>query len=52
MTYIAPRSESSTERTAAWKLQRQRNLRVAWILASIAATFFVGFLAKMAFFGA
>ncbi|MBP7353372.1 MULTISPECIES: cytochrome oxidase small assembly protein [Comamonas] len=29
-------------------MQRQKNLRMALILASIAAVFFVGFVAKMA----
>lgn len=29
---------------------RQRNLRLALILASVAATFFVGFIAKMVMF--
>ncbi|WP_290645447.1 cytochrome oxidase small assembly protein [Aquabacterium sp.] len=28
-------------------LQRQRNLKLALILASVAITFFVGFIAKM-----
>lgn len=35
-------------RTAAYQLQRQKNLRMALILASIAGVFFVGFVAKMA----
>lgn len=36
------------DRTTAYQLQRQKNLRMALILASIAAVFFVGFVAKMA----
>ena len=35
-------------RTTAYQLQRQKNLRMALILASIAVVFFVGFVAKMA----
>jgi hypothetical protein len=31
--------------------QKKSNLRMALILASIAAVFFIGFIAKMAFFG-
>lgn len=38
---------SMPNRTEAWQLQRQRNARMALILASVAATFFLGFLAKM-----
>ena len=36
------------DRNAAYQLQRQKNTRMALILASIAAAFFVGFVAKMA----
>ncbi len=32
--------------------QKKSNLRLALILASIAAVFFVGFMVKSAFFGA
>lgn len=38
-------------RTEAWQLQRKRNLRMAVVLASIAATFFAGFLLKMVVMG-
>lgn len=31
--------------------QKKANRRLAWILASIAVAFFVGFLAKMALLG-
>jgi small neutral amino acid transporter SnatA (MarC family) len=31
--------------------RKKANLRMALVLASIAAVFFVGFMAKMAFFG-
>jgi len=31
--------------------QKKSNLRLALILASVALVFFVGFMAKMAFFG-
>jgi len=31
--------------------QRKANRRLAWILASIAVVFFLGFLAKMAMLG-
>ncbi|WP_455556347.1 cytochrome oxidase small assembly protein [Comamonas sp.] len=44
-------SNSMPSRTESWRLQRQRNMRMAWILVSIAAAFFVGFLAKMALLG-
>jgi hypothetical protein len=44
-------SNSMPGRTETWQLQRQRNTRMALILASIAAVFFVGFMAKMAFLG-
>lgn len=44
-------SDSMPSRTETWQLQRQRNARMAWILASIAATFFIGFVAKMAWLG-
>ena len=44
-------SNSMPSRTEGWQLQRQRNTRMAWILASIAAAFFIGFVAKMALFG-
>ena len=36
-----------SDRTTAYQLRRQKNQRMALILASIAATFFVGFIAKM-----
>lgn len=44
-------SNSMPGRTEAWQLQRQRNVRMAVVLASIAAVFFVGFMAKMALLG-
>lgn len=44
-------SNSMPDRTEAWQLQRQRNTRMALVLASIAAAFFIGFLAKMALLG-
>ena len=44
-------SQSTPGRTEAWQLQRQRNARMAWVLGSIAAAFFVGFVAKMALLG-
>lgn len=44
-------STSSPSRTEMWQLQRQRNTRLAWILGSIAATFFAGFMAKMVLLG-
>jgi len=31
--------------------QKKANLRMALVLASIAAVFFIGFMVKMAFFG-
>lgn len=36
------------DRQTAYQLRKQRNLRMALILASIACVFFVGFVAKMA----
>lgn len=45
------RSNSMPSRTETWQLQRQRNMRLALVLASVAATFFVGFVAKMALLG-
>ena len=44
-------SNSMPGRTEAWQLQRQRNTRMALVLASIAVVFFVGFVAKMALLG-
>ena len=44
-------SNSMPGRTEAWQLQRQRNTRMALVLASIAGVFFVGFVAKMALLG-
>ena len=44
-------SNSMPGRTEAWQLQRQRNARMAWVLGSIAITFFIGFVAKMALLG-
>jgi len=44
-------SNSMPSRTEAWHIQRQRNTRMAWVLASIVATFFVGFIAKMSLLG-
>mgnify|MGYP000370773288 FL=1 len=44
-------SNSMPGRTQAWQLQRQRNTRMALVLASIAVVFFVGFVAKMALLG-
>lgn len=48
--HTAPRTPSSglPDRTTAYQLQRQKNTRMAVILASVAAAFFVGFVAKMA----
>lgn len=43
-----PSTSSAPSRTTAYQLQRQKNLRMALILASIAGVFFVGFVAKMA----
>lgn len=34
-------------RSSAYQAQRQKNLRLAWILGSVALVFFLGFLAKM-----
>jgi hypothetical protein len=31
--------------------QRKKNVRLAWILATVAAVFFAGFLARMALLG-
>ncbi|MGN1057361.1 MAG: cytochrome oxidase small assembly protein [Comamonas sp.] len=44
-------SNSMPDRTEAWQLQRHRNTRMAWILASIALAFFLGFLVKMTWLG-
>lgn len=44
-------SNSMPSRTETWQLQRQRNTRMALVLASIAAVFFIGFMAKMMLFG-
>ena len=44
-------SNSMPGRTEAWQLQRQRNTRMALVLASIAVVSFVGFVAKMALLG-
>lgn len=44
-------SNSMPGRTEAWQLQRQRNTRMALVLASIAVVFFLGFVAKMALLG-
>jgi hypothetical protein len=41
-------SAGFANRTDAYQLQRQKNVRMALILASIAAVFFIGFVAKMA----
>ena len=48
--HTAPHASSAglPDRKTAYQLQKQRNLRMALILASIAAVFFVGFVAKMA----
>ena len=32
--------------------QKKQNLRLGWILASVAAAFFFGFMIKLAVFGA
>lgn len=39
--------QNGSDRTEAYQLQRQKNQRMALILASIAVAFFVGFIAKM-----
>lgn len=44
-------SNSMPSRTEGWELQRQRNARTGWILASVAAVFFAGFMAKMLLLG-
>lgn len=44
-------SNSMPSRKEAWQLQRQRNTRLAAVLASIAGIFFLGFMVKMAVFG-
>ena len=40
-------TQNNSHRTQAYQLQRQKNQRMALILASIAVAFFVGFVAKM-----
>lgn len=40
----APASSTGAE-------NRRANLRLAWILASVAIVFFIGFVAKIALFG-
>lgn len=47
----AKHSNSMPGRTQAGQLQRQRNVRMALVLGSIAVTFFLGFVAKMALLG-
>ncbi|WP_413788722.1 cytochrome oxidase small assembly protein [Comamonas halotolerans] len=47
----AKHSNATSEHTQAWHLQRQRNVRMAVVLASIAVTFFLGFVGKMALLG-
>jgi hypothetical protein len=44
-------SDSMPDRTEAWQLQRRRNVRMAVVLGSIAGTFFLGFVVKMAVLG-
>ena len=47
-TFSTPTNSERPSRTSAYQLQRQKNLRMALVLASIAVVFFVGFVAKMA----
>ena len=49
--YQPNHSEPISKRTQNWQLQRQRNARMGWALASIAGAFFVGFLAKLVLLG-
>ena len=44
-------SQSMPDRTEVWQLQRRRNTRMALVLGSIAAAFFIGFMAKMVLLG-
>jgi len=47
----AKHSNATSEHPQTLHLQRQRNVRMAVVLASIAVTFFLGFVAKMALLG-
>lgn len=38
-------------RAATPQARRRANVRLAWILASIALTFFIGFIARIALYG-
>lgn len=40
-------STGMPDRSTAYQLQRRKNLRLAVTLASVAAVFFLGFVAKM-----